>query len=180
MNTGATDNWPGVRALSVEALPGSVVEYIKNIEKKPFSESYLINVLHKLQESKGYLGSAQLDAIAQLMQIPAAKVSGVASFYHSFRLKQTGRFIISICMGTACYVKGASAIVKAFMSTLGIEMGGTTADGLFTLEKTRCLGVCSLAPVAMINNEIHAHLTPDKIPELIESYRSKAGTEKTG
>jgi NADH:ubiquinone oxidoreductase subunit E len=125
----------------------------------------------------GFLGSAQLDAVAQLMQIPAAKVSGVASFYHSFRLKKTGRFVISLCMGTACYVKGSMAVAKALTEVLGIKRGETTSDGLFTIEYTRCLGVCSLAPAAMINNKIFAHLSPEKAADLIESYRKRIVTD---
>jgi NADH:ubiquinone oxidoreductase subunit E len=176
----STDNWAQVKADSIAVLPKKVVEHIEKIESRPFSESHLISTLHKLQETMGFLGSAQLDAVAQLMQIPAAKVTGVATFYHSFRLKNTGRFLISLCMGTACYVKGATEVAKAFTSILGIEIGETTPDGIFTIEKTRCLGVCSLAPVAMINNEIHAHLKADDVPSLIEKYRKKVGVEEIG
>ena len=177
MNNSSTDNWAQVKADSISVLPRTVVEHIEKIVSLPHSESHLISTLHKLQESMGFLGTAQLDAVAQLMQIPAAKVTGVATFYHSFRLKKTGHFIISLCMGTACYVKGANAVAKAFTSTLGISIGETTPDYIFTIEKTRCLGVCSLAPCVMINNEIHAHLTPDAIPALIESYRKKLKVE---
>lgn len=173
MTDSTTDNWAQVKADSIAVLPRAVVEHIKKVESLPHSESNLISTLHKLQETIGFLGSAQLDAVAQLMQIPSAKVTGVASFYHYFRLKKTGRFIISICMGTACYVKGASSLVKAFKDALGISMGETTPDEVFTIEKTRCLGVCSLAPCAMINNEVHAHLKPEDIPQLLESYRQK-------
>lgn len=178
--TNPTDNWPQVKNDSILVLPSSVVEYIRKTESLPHSESYLISTLHKLQEAMGYLGSAQLDAVAQLMQIPTAKVVGVASFYHYFRLKKTGLFIISVCMGTACYVKGAHAIAHAFTDSLGISMGETTQDGVFTIEKKRCLGVCSLAPVAMINNQVHAHLTPEVIPSLLESYRQKLKIERSG
>jgi NADH:ubiquinone oxidoreductase subunit E len=178
MKNQSTDNWEQVKADSIAALPRAVVEFIEKGQQLPHSESNLIGTLHKLQESMGYLGTAQLDAVAQLMQIPAAKVVGVASFYHHFRLKKTGRYIISICLGTACYVKGASLIAKTFTNVLDIRMGETTPDGMFTMEKTRCLGVCSLAPVAMINKEVYAHLTPEMIPQLIESYRNKVGKDE--
>lgn len=169
----STDNWEKVKAESIELLPRTVVDYIKKTEVLPHSDSYLIHALHLLQKSMGFLGSAQLDAVSQLMQIPSAKVTGVASFYHSFRLKKTGRFVISLCMGTACYVKGSMSIAKACSELLGIKRGETTSDGLFTIEYTRCLGVCSLAPAAMVNNEIHAYLTPEKVPELIDIYRNR-------
>jgi len=173
MSDGSTDNWAAVKADSEAALPHSVVEHIRKVTLLPHSESHLIDTLHKLQESMGYLGTAQLDAVAQLMQIPSAKVVGVASFYHFFRLKKTGRFIISVCMGTACYMKGATAVVDAFRKVLGVDIGESTADGMFTLVRTRCLGVCSLAPVAMINDEVQAHLEPEIIPQIIDRYRQK-------
>jgi NADH:ubiquinone oxidoreductase subunit E len=173
MSTESTDNWGTVKNESVSVLPHVVVEYIKSIETLPHDESYLINTLHKLQEVMGYLGTAQLEAVSQLMQIPSAKVVGVASFYHYFRLKKTGKFIIRTCMGTACYVKGASPVVNAFKEILRIEEGETTPDGIFTLEKSRCLGVCSLAPVVMINEDVHAHLKPELVPALIEEYRKR-------
>jgi NADH:ubiquinone oxidoreductase subunit E len=178
MNYSSTDNWEQVKADSIAALPQAVVDHINKVNSLPYSESHLISTLHKLQSEMGFLGSSQLDAIAQLLQVPSAKVTGVATFYHYFRLKKTGRFIISVCNGTACYVKGGAAVAEAFTSTLGIGMGETTPDGLFTVETTRCLGVCGLAPCAMINNEVHAHLTPEKIPPLIESYRQKVGVKE--
>lgn len=171
MNDNPTDNWAQVKADSIVALPRTVVEHIEKTASLPHSESHLIGTLHKLQDAMGYLGSSQLEAVAQLMQIPSAKVVGVASFYHYFRLKKTGRFIISVCMGTACYMKGATSVVNAFTDILGVGIGDTTPDGDFTLEKTRCLGVCSLAPVAMINKEIYAHLTPEKIKQILQVYR---------
>ncbi|HEX2957088.1 MAG TPA: NAD(P)H-dependent oxidoreductase subunit E [Chitinispirillaceae bacterium] len=179
MKFDSTDNWEIIKAESIAVLPRKVVEHIQKTSSLPHSESYLISTLHLLQEVMGFLGIVQLEAVAQLMQIPSAKVVGVASFYHSFRLKQTGRFVISLCMGTACYVKGAVAVADAFTEHLGIKPGETTQDGLFTIEFTRCLGVCSLAPAAMVNTEIHAHLTPEKVPQIIELYRSKIGVEET-
>ncbi len=173
MNKGSTDNWTQVKTDSIAALPQTVVEHIRKVTLLPHSESHLISTLHKLQESLGYLGTTQLDAIAQLMQIPAAKVLGVASFYHFFRLKKTGRFIINVCMGTACYMKGATAVADTFTRILGINIGESTPDGMFTLQKTRCLGVCSLAPVAMINDEIHAHLKPELVSQILDKYRTK-------
>lgn len=173
MNNKSTDNWEEVKNSSEAALPHSVVEHIRKVTLLPHSESHLIGTLHKLQESMGYLGTAQLDAVAQLMQIPSAKVVGVASFYHYFRLIKTGRFVINVCMGTACYMKGATAVADAFSSVLGIKIGESTTDGMFTLATTRCLGVCSLAPVAMINDEVQAKLNPETIPQLIDKYRQK-------
>ena len=91
-------------------------------------------MLHQVQSQFGYLGAAHLDAVAQLMQVPAAKVAGVASFYHFFRLKPRGKFMINVCLGTACYVKGADRVAQKVMDELGITWGETSKDGVFTLE----------------------------------------------
>jgi NADH:ubiquinone oxidoreductase subunit E len=139
---------------------------------------HLISVLHKVQAHFGYLGPRQLDAVAQLLQVPAAKVAGVASFYHFFRLQPRGRFIINVCLGTACYVKGAERVAQKVMDELGISWGETSKDGVFTLEGSRCLGTCGLAPVIMINDEVHGSITPDQIPGILEKYLEKARQER--
>lgn len=171
------DNWKEVETQCRETLTPEIADYIRSCRQGAHSESALISVLHRVQKHFGYLGAAQLDAVAQLLQVPAAKVSGVATFYHFFRLSPRGRFIISICMGTACYVKGAEQIVQRLKDELGIDFGQTTSDGLFTLEGTRCLGTCGLAPVIMVNEEVHGKLTPDRIPALLEEYVKKARQE---
>ncbi len=168
-----TDNWPDVEAVSKQALPEHIVQFIADCRKRPHPESQLISVLHKVQGHFGYLGNEQLDAVAQLLQVPAAKVSGVATFYHFFRLQPRGKFLISVCMGTACYVKGADKVAARLQEELGIQFGETTTDGLFSLEEARCLGTCGLAPVVMINDEVHAKVTSDQIPALLEKQIQK-------
>jgi NADH:ubiquinone oxidoreductase subunit E len=101
-------------------------------------------------------------------------VAGVASFYHFFRLQPRGRFMINVCLGTACYVKGADRVAQKLMDELGIQWGETTKDGVFTLEGSRCLGTCGLAPVLMIDNEVHANVTPDQIPVILQKYLDRA------
>jgi NADH:ubiquinone oxidoreductase subunit E len=172
-----TDNWPQVEAQSRAALPRPVLAHIDKVKCLPNPESHLIGVLHKLQDASGYLGPEPLEAVSQLMQVPAAKVAGVASFYHSFRLRPKGRFVISICLGTACYVKGAAGIAEAITKELGIVIGQTTADGVFSLEQARCLGVCGLAPVIMIEDQIHGPIGPEDIAPLLDIYRKKAISE---
>lgn len=165
-----TDNRETVMSESRAALPGYIVTYIEECRNSDRPASHLISVLHKVQEHYGYLPKTQLDAVAQLMQAPIAKVTGVATFYHYFRLQPRGRFMISVCLGTACYVRGAERISDRLMEELGIRFGETTKDGLFSLESARCLGTCAQAPVVMIEEKIHGNLTPDKIPALIEEY----------
>ena len=100
-------------------------------------------MLHRVQTQYGYLSPTHLDAVAQLLGVPAAKVAGVASFYHFFRLPPRGKYIINVCMGTACYVKGADRIAQRLMSELGITWGETSKDGVFTMEQARCLGTAA-------------------------------------
>jgi len=166
-----TESWPQVEASSKATLPRTVLAHIARVNKLPNSHSHLMGVLHTLQGTMGYLGPDQLASVAQLMQIPEAKVTGFATFYHFFRMRPKGRFVISICMGTACYVKGATAITEAIHKELGVGIGETTADGVFSLEQARCLGTCGLAPVIMIDNKIHGPLKPEDIPALLQGYR---------
>jgi NADH:ubiquinone oxidoreductase subunit E len=112
--------------------------------------------------------------------VPAAKVAGVASFYHFFRLQPRGRFLINVCLGTACYVKGADRVAQRLCDELGITFGETSTDGMFTLEASRCLGTCGLAPIMMIDKDIHARVTPDKVPAILEAYLEKARKEAPG
>jgi NADH:ubiquinone oxidoreductase subunit E len=174
MITSKTDNWAQVAKASRAALPEEIVKYIEEVRRGPEPESQLISVLHKVQGHFGYLGRAQMDAVAQLLQVPAAKVTGVASFYHFFRLTPSGRYIINVCLGTACYVNGASEIADRLKQELGVDFGETSKDGMFTLEGARCLGTCGLSPVVMIDNEVHGRVTPDQVPLLLAKSREKA------
>jgi NADH:ubiquinone oxidoreductase subunit E len=169
-----TDNWEKVEAAAKLSLGQSVVALIETFRAEPNSEGQLIAVLHKVQAEYGYLSAEHLDAVAQLLQVPAAKVAGVASFYHFFRLKPRGKFMINVCLGTACYVKGADRVAQKVIDELGITWGETSKDGVFTLEGSRCLGTCGLAPVVMIDNEIHGDVTPEQVPALLEKYLKKA------
>ncbi len=172
-----TDNWEHVAKAAQVILGEDIVAFIEECRQGTEPESQLIAVLHKVQAKFGYLGQAQLDSVAQLLQVPAAKVAGVASFYHYFRLQPRGRFMINVCLGTACYVKGADRVAEKLMSELGIRFGETSTDGMFTLEGARCLGTCGLAPVIMVDNEVHAQVTPDQVPLILEKYLERARRE---
>lgn len=141
-------------------------------------ESQLIAILHRAQKLYGYLDKDVMTEIASTMQIPTAHIWGVATFYHYFNLKPMGKHTISICLGTACYVKGAGEILDALKEELKVDIGGTTEDKLFTLQEARCLGACGLAPVIMIDEKIYGELTPKKTVEILNSYRKKAETGK--
>jgi len=168
-----------VEAQSREILGEDVVAYIERCHEDPEPSGKLIAVLHQVQAKFGYLAPAHLDAVAQLLQVPAAKVSGVASFYHFFRLVPRGRHVINLCLGTACYVKGADQIAQRLRDELGITFGETSPDGMFSLEAARCLGTCGLAPVMMVDDDVHAEVTPDQVPVILGRYLREARKEQT-
>lgn len=172
--TTTTDNWDRVQANAREVLGEPICQFIDECMRGPESESQLIAVLHRVQARYGYLAPNHLDAVAQLLQVPAAKVAGVASFYHFFRLQPRGKYIINVCLGTACYVKGADRIAQRLIDELGITWGETSKDGIFSLEQSRCLGTCGLAPVIMVDDQIHGQVTPDQVPSILEKYLKKA------
>jgi len=147
--------------------------FIDGLRDKPHFESYLIAVLHRAQGIFGYLSRETMDFVSAQMNIPTAHIWGVATFYHFFNLEKQGKYNVAICMGTACYVKGAAEILKTLKKELKVEVGGTTADNLFTLSEARCVGACGLAPVIMIDDEIYGDLTPETTVELINMYRKK-------
>lgn len=171
-----TDNWPQVEAAAKAALGDDIVSFIDWCRKQEHADSQLIAVLHMVQDRYGYLAPEKLDAVAQLMRIPAAKVTGVATFYHFFRLQPRGKFAINICMGTACYVNGADKVAAKIKEELGIDFGQTTTDGLFSLNSALCLGTCGLAPVVMINDQVFPKVTPDKVPALLEKIVEQGGS----
>jgi len=138
------------------------------------SESYLIAVLHRAQEIYGYLSREVMDHIAQEMNIPTAHIWGVATFYSYFNLRPNGRHTLAVCLGTACHLKGAQSVLDTVRRELGIEVGQTTADGLFTLLQSRCIGTCGLAPAMMVDEEVYGELTPRKVIDILRSYKEAA------
>ena len=127
-------------------------------------------MLHKVQDHFGYLGLEQMDAVSTLMQIPAAKVTGVASFYHFFTFTPRGEHQISLCLGTACFVKGADRVLDKLKELLGIDVGETTKDGLFSLDVARCVGACALAPVMMVDETVYAGVKPGQVAKILSGY----------
>jgi NADH-quinone oxidoreductase subunit E/NADP-reducing hydrogenase subunit HndA len=152
-----------------------VLSFIDSVSQKPYADSYLIAVLHKVQSLYGYLPQEAMDVVAQKMQIPTAHIWGVATFYHYFNLSPVGKHTISVCMGTACYVKGAEKVLDALKKELKIEIGQTTEDKLFTLQEARCLGACGIAPVIMVDDKIYGELDAKKTIDIIHQYRKAAG-----
>lgn len=149
-------------------------EFMAEAAKQEQAESYLIAVLHKAQGLFGYLPREVMDEVAETLQIPTAHIWGVATFYHYFNLEPIGRHVVSVCMGTACYVKGANLVLDALRKELGVQVGQTTEDRLFTLQEARCLGACGIAPVIMIDDKIYGELDAKKTIEVINQYRKAA------
>lgn len=130
----------------------------------------LMPVLQQIQNIYGYLPEDVLKMVSDELNTPMSEIYGVATFYSFFSLKPKGEHIIRVCLGTACYVKGAQLIIDKLSSDLNVEVGDTTKDGKFTLEATRCLGACGLAPVMMIDEKVYGRLTPDDIPGILKEY----------
>ena len=131
----------------------------------------LMPIMQRAQDIFGYLPEDVMNIIAKGLDIPVSDVYGVATFYAQFNLEPKGKYIISVCMGTACYVKGSQQVLDKLEEVLEVPAGRTTKDGLFTLNATRCLGACGLAPVIMVNDDVYGRLTPDQIPAIIDKYR---------
>ena len=138
------------------------------------TDGSLITVLQKAQDIYGYLPREVIEHISAGLRLKSAKVYGVATFYTQFRFEPVGKYLILLCMGTACHVNGAKTIEEALFDELGISDGETTEDGLFTLSNVACLGCCSLSPVMMINQETFGTLTADKVKEILDGLRAQA------
>ena len=134
-------------------------------------ESSLIAVLHRAQNLYGYLGREVQEYIAERLNIPESKVYGVITFYSYFSTEPKGKYVISICTGTACFVRGANDILEDFKKVLGVKEGETTKDGLFTVDTLRCVGSCAIAPVVLVNDKVYGHFTKSQVNELINNLR---------
>ena len=150
-------------------------EKIKQLEeviaRHKGQEGALIPVLHEAQEIFGYLPEQVQKVIADGLGVSLAEVYGVATFYARFSLEPKGKYNIQVCMGTACYVKGADKVLEKLQEVLGVEPGKCTEDGLFSIEATRCVGACGLAPVMVVNEEVYGKATPAMVEEVIAKYR---------
>lgn len=130
----------------------------------------LMPVLQQAQEIYGYLPIEVQQIISDEMQIPMSKIFGVVTFYSFYSLYPKGKYKISVCLGTACYVKGSGQVYDKLQQLLGISGGECTSDGKFSLEACRCVGACGLAPVMMVNDDVHGRLTPDAVEKILEIY----------
>lgn len=130
----------------------------------------LMPIMQKAQDIYGYLPIEVQTMISDETGIPMEKIYGVATFYAQFTLEPKGQYRISVCLGTACYVKGAQEVYDKLKELLGVGDGGCTPDGKFSLDSCRCIGACGLAPVMMINDDVYGRLTPDMLPDILAKY----------
>jgi len=144
-------------------------------DRLPDKNGALIPLLHKAQDEYGYLSEDVQLYIAHKLNIPASKVFGVSTFYSLFSLERKGQYRINVCMGTACYVRGAEAVLEAFEKELNIKRQETTSDGLFTLDSIRCIGTCGLAPAVMVGEKVYGRVTPEDVRGIVDEYLGKAG-----
>jgi NADP-reducing hydrogenase subunit HndA len=140
------------------------------IDGLPTMEGHLVTVLHKAQSLFGFLPEQIQQYVADRMNIPVVHVYGVVSFYTFFTMKPKGKHPIAICMGTACFVKGANKVVDAFMQQLQIEVGEVSSDGLFSIDCLRCVGACALAPIVLVGEKVYGNVTTDQVKDIIADF----------
>ena len=149
-------------------------EFIENLfnEYLPIKDN-LIQMLNEVQEHYGYIPEKAQRDLSEFLNVPMAEIYGVITFYSRFTLKPKGKYNISVCLGTACYVKGSQRIMDRLKDRLKIEPGETTKNGLFSIEETRCFGACGLAPVFAVNGEIYGKATVKKLDEVLDDLEQK-------
>ncbi len=165
-----------IKDLDKELL-GKLDEHIATLDLTRKEES-LIPTLYKAQELFGYLPHNLQWHIARQLDLPSAHVNGVVTFYSFFSEEPMGKYTISVCMGTACFVKGADKVLDKILKLTGTQPNEMSEDGLFTVKDVRCIGACGLAPVLTINEKVYGNVTPDDMDEIIESYRKGAADDK--
>lgn len=137
-------------------------------------EGNLIMILHALQKELGYVPRAAALELSQMLDVPLARIYEVITFYNYFKLEPPGKYVIAVCTGTACYLKGAPQIIDSLRNVLDLEEGrSVTADGLFQLDEVRCLGCCGLAPVLTVNGEVFGRVKQGDVPDIVEQFRER-------
>lgn len=155
----------------LEANKEKIEEFQFFMKENKNKKGALMMVLHKAQSTFGYLPNEIQEMISREMKIPVSEIYGVITFYSQFTLVPKGEYDIGICLGTACYVRGAQEILDEIEKELGITVGQTTPDRKFSISGTRCLGACGLAPVIVVNDDVHGRLKPEDIKDVLNKYR---------
>lgn len=159
------------QAADTTSLPQELLSFVDEWRDKPGN---LIMILHKMQEIYGFIPRAEALELARVMDIPLAKIYGVITFYHFFKLKKPGKNKIQVCMGTACYLKGGQDLIDEIENLIGVGVNQTSEDEVFSMEAVRCVGCCGLAPVVTINNEVYGKLKKADLPEILAKHREES------
>ena len=158
--------------MAVIKLSESKINFIKDVCKSYGNKAgEVINVLHKVQGEFGYLPAEVQELVAKELNIPVSRVYGIVSFYSFFTMTPKGEHPISVCLGTACYVRGAEKVLDELKRQLGIGVGEVTPDGKFSLNCLRCVGACGLAPVIEVGEKVYGRMTPDRVKDLLAEYK---------
>ena len=158
--------------MAVIKLSESKINFIKDVCKSYGNKpGEVINVLHKVQGEYGYLPAEIQELVAKELGIPVSRVYGIVSFYSFFTMTPKGEHPISVCLGTACYVRGAEKVLDELKRQLGINVGEVTPDGKFSLTCLRCVGACGLAPVIEVGDKVYGRMTPDRVKDVIAEYK---------
>ena len=158
--------------MAVIKLSESKINFIKNVCKEHGNKAgEVINVLHKVQGEYGYLPAEIQELVAKELGIPVSRVYGIVSFYSFFTMTPKGEHPISVCLGTACYVRGAEKVLDELKRQLGIGVGEVTPDGKFSLTCLRCVGACGLAPVIEVGDKVYGRMTPDRVKDVLAEYK---------
>ncbi len=159
-------------ALTKEQAAAKMEELKAYIAANKNIDGPLMPIMQKAQDLFGYLSTEAMALISEELDVPVSKIYGIATFYAQFSLTPKGDYIIQVCTGTACYVKGAQAVLDEVFHQLGIKSGETTPDGKFTIQDTRCLGCCGLAPVMTVNEDVYGRLVPGNVKGILDKYRA--------
>ena len=150
-------------------FPSELMSFIDEWKTKPGS---LIMILHKTQQTFGYISREAAGALSKLTGVPLARIYGVVTFYHFFKTKKPGKHTISVCLGTACYLKGGQDLIEEARNILGLAPEAVTEDGLFSVDPVRCVGCCGLAPVLTVSGDTYGKLSKEMIPGIIAKYKN--------
>lgn len=158
----------GVLFSGTEEQEAALKEVIRQLKD---TKGALMPIMQKAQDIYGYLPVEVQTMISDEMNVPLEKIYGIATFYAQFALQPKGKYQVSVCLGTACYVKGSGEVYNKLVELLGITNGECTPDGKYSLDSCRCVGACGLAPVMMVNGEVYGRLTPDDVPDIVAKYQ---------
>ncbi len=155
-----------------DGCTGCTVEdkVVKIAKKFKDVDGGIMSALHEVQDEYGYISESVQKYLSKELSVPMSDIYGIITFYSRFSLVPKGKYNVQVCMGTACYVKGAEDVLKKFKDELKIDVGQVTEDGKFSLESVRCIGACGLAPAIVVNSEVYGKMSPDKVKEILSKY----------